>query len=94
MQSNTFTSEESVMIDLGLNPGLVENYDEVSLEPVRFEKEESFSWGSRWTAVHDARYHNGAKLLADGKSFVVTKGKPTFKALLGAWREEQQGRAE
>ncbi len=46
MKNNTFTAEESVMIDLGLNPGLVENYSEVSLEPVSFEKEEGFSWGS------------------------------------------------
>ncbi len=33
MKNNTFTAEESVMIDLGLNPGLVENYSEVSWSP-------------------------------------------------------------
>ncbi|MBN5032166.1 hypothetical protein AASM09_16180 [Stenotrophomonas maltophilia] len=90
MQNNTFTAEESVMIGLGLNPGLVENYAEVSLEPVSFEKEEGFCWGSRWTAVHDARYHNGGKIMGDGREFIVTKANPTFKTLLNAWREEQQ----
>ncbi|OBU63201.1 hypothetical protein [Stenotrophomonas maltophilia] len=90
MQNNTFTAEEFVMIDLGLNPGLVETYSEVSLEPVSFEKEEGFSWGSRWTAIHDARYHNGNKLMAGGREFIVTKANPTFKTLLNGWREEQQ----
>ncbi|HDS1834178.1 TPA: hypothetical protein QEM98_000261 [Stenotrophomonas maltophilia] len=90
MQNNTFTAEESVMIDLGLSPGLVENYSEVSLEPVSFEKEEGFSWGSRWIAVHEAHCHNDNRLMADGREFVVTKANPTFKTLLNAWREEQQ----
>ncbi|HFF3781899.1 TPA: hypothetical protein ACGCF2_000368 [Stenotrophomonas maltophilia] len=80
MKNNTFTAEESVMIDLGLNPGLVENYSEVSLEPVSFEKEEGFSWGSRWIAVHEAHCHNDNRLMADGR-VCCHKGQPDVQNL-------------
>lgn len=92
MEANTFATDASVMIDLGLNPGLVENYLEVSLEPVRFERQEGFSWGSSWTAVHVARYHNGGKVEVDGRGFDVHTAKPTTKRLLEAWRKEQKRR--
>jgi hypothetical protein len=92
MENNDFTAQESVMIELGLNPGMIENYAEVSLIPESFEQEDRFSWGSTWSGVHEARGPSGGKVLVNGFSFNVTKSKPTFKDLLNAWRKEQQRR--
>jgi hypothetical protein len=43
--SATVTTNETKMIALGLNPGLIENYAAVSLEPVSFEEDDSLGWG-------------------------------------------------
>ncbi|WP_164281769.1 hypothetical protein [Stenotrophomonas maltophilia] len=50
--SATVTTNETKMIALGLNPGLIENYAAVSLEPVSFEEDDSLGWATTWTAVH------------------------------------------
>ncbi|HEL7667020.1 TPA: hypothetical protein UL927_000356 [Stenotrophomonas maltophilia] len=92
--SATVTTNETKMIALGLNPGLIEDYAAVSLEPVSFEEEDSLGWATTWTAVHAVELHNGGKVHVNGRSFHVTQAKPGYKHLLECWREEQGRRAE
>lgn len=92
--SAAVTTNEAAMTELGLNPGLIEDYAAVSLEPVSFEEEDSLGWATTWTAVHDVELHNGGKIYVNGRSFHVTQAKPGYKHLLKCWREEQGRRAE
>ncbi|HFF3782983.1 TPA: hypothetical protein ACGCF2_001477 [Stenotrophomonas maltophilia] len=87
--SGTFTVHETKMIALGLNPGLIEDYAAVSLEPVSFEEEDSLGWATTWSAVHAVELHNGGKVYVNGRSFRVSQAKPGYKQLLKCWREEQ-----
>lgn len=92
--SATVTTNETKMIALGLNPGLIENYAAVSLEPVSFEEDDSLGWATTWTAIHAVELHNGGKANTYGRSFHVPQAKPGYKHLLKCWREEQGRRAE
>lgn len=92
--SAAVTTNEAAMTELGLNPGLIEDYAAVSLEPVSFEEEDSLGWATTWAAVHAVELHNGGKVYVNGRSFHVTQAKPAYKHLLKCWREEQGWRAE
>jgi len=92
--SATVTTNETKMIALGLNPGLIGDYAAVSLEPVSFEEEDSLGWATTWSAVHAVELHNGGKVYVNGRSFHVSQAKPGYKRLLKCWREEQGRRAE
>ncbi len=92
--SAAVTTNEAAMTGLGLNPGLIEDYAAVSLEPVTFEEEDSLGWATTWTAVHAVELHNGGKVYVNGRSFHVIQAKPGYKHLLKCWRGEQGRRAE
>ncbi|HGM7298742.1 TPA: hypothetical protein ACKP7S_000486 [Stenotrophomonas maltophilia] len=92
--STTVTSNEFTMIQLGMNPDLLEDYAEVSLEPVSFEEEGSLGWATTWSAVHAVKLHNGGTVHVNGRSFQVTRAKPSYKHLLKCWQEEQRRRKE
>lgn len=44
--STAVTTNEAAMTELGLNPGLIEDYAAVSLEPVSFEEEDRLGWAT------------------------------------------------
>lgn len=85
------TNDEEMMRLMGLNPGLVEDYSQVSLEPVGFRYEDDWGWADTWRAKHRA-YSNemGKWVVVEGRRIVVQKGRPkSTKALLLKWRELQ-----
>jgi hypothetical protein len=82
------TSNNDTLISLGLNPGLVENYSNVSLEPVRFRKLGSLGWGHTYEAIHSCSLGgaDGKEGEVGGLEFSVAKGK----GVRDTWKLEQE----
>lgn len=84
------TSDQDTMKNLGINPGQVSGYSDVSLEPISFMKEGDLGGRTAWCAQHSATIGDlGTTIVeVDGYTVIVDNNKSqSFNALLEAWRQ-------
>lgn len=88
------TNDTSVMKSLGINPGKVNDYSNVSIEPTSFRPTNNLGWGQEWVAEHSASQDlwkgtDREKIAVDGHTIVIKQGRPeNFKALSKEWKEQ------
>lgn len=93
---NTTNSHEE-MIGLGVNPGLVSHYSDLSDTPVSFSPGSNLGWGQEWVAMHSAIWNiwkgtDKEQILVDGQTITIEHGKnESFMALLTEWHKKMNG---
>lgn len=87
MTTNTHTtSNPTTLRNLGLNPGLVDNYSDVSERPISFTNLGPGGRGTRWEAVHSGVDDmSGRKITIDGAEFSAKSSVRSYKGLLEIW---------
>ncbi|WP_164225646.1 hypothetical protein [Stenotrophomonas maltophilia] len=92
--STTVASNEFTMIQLGMNPDLLEDYAEVSLEPVSFEEEGSLGWATCTTAGRSTSMADPSKSREPSlvTSICSSAGKKSSGGETKLLNGEQQGR--
>ena len=94
------TNDQAIMKQLGINPGQVHEYSNVSVEPTKFTPTNDLGWGQEWQAEHSATWDLWANsergnIMVEGHSQTIAQGKPDdFQSLLNNWREEHGVRQE
>lgn len=93
---NMTTNSPETMKDLGINPGAIHDYSDVSMEPISFTKESNLGWGTAWCAVHSATWDfNKSEIEVDGHTINMDNDKnQSFNALLEAWRKRMKEQEE
>ncbi|QWT22514.1 hypothetical protein KPL74_11055 [Bacillus sp. NP157] len=85
-------NDPSTLVSMGLNPGLVANYLDVSAEPTGFTKESSLGWGTEWCANHTAKSAiTGEQIEVDGLVFTVDGSAGGYKKLSKEWKKAREG---
>lgn len=90
------TSDNAILRQLGLNPGLLDDYFNVSMEPVKFEHIQSLGWGDRWQALHSCNFYgsDGEKGVVEGFEFTTSTKRTSFKQLMAKWEARRDCEAD
>jgi len=83
------TSENDTLIELGINPGIVDEHFNVSRKPVSFRPLESRGWGYAWEGVHSCNLgsSNGPEGVVHGFEFTAPNSHSSFRKLMETWEE-------
>ena len=86
------TNSKQEMASLGINRARLDDYSEVSREPLSFKHEESLGWGDVYRASHAAIWNLWADteqggIRVNGRAVMVANDEPQeFEDLLYKWR--------